>query len=309
MYSYDLFFLAKRLFLKRKKKVIIYTLNNQIFALNRKRLDVSRGTDALKANLKNEYGGKITMKKLFAVFLTVFITISLSQTFALYAQTDYSGGTASNDPIAVAFDNRDGALDKLSPQSGIESILAVQFNATAAFNGIGIHSPTWSATQGYYVDYSLYKYEYSYEESIKNAPVLTAKVESWTDGNCAQAVFDEIPAGEYLLVAAYGITDENVNVGAWYIGEQFEGQRSYIDGEIWEDTAIVTTVFYTSTPNNLYGPLSPADGVRPAPVTPADPVETGDEMSVTAACFIVMSVAAAIFLKTARDRKSLKYNI
>lgn len=144
----------------------------------------------------------------------------------------------------------------LSPLNGTGHVIALQFYATAPFDGIGFHSPTWTSTENYFVDYYLYKWTESYYDTLDGKPVVTDYYEDWKDGICVEMRFDELPDGEYLLVAQYGSNEPLDNSGVWYIGEEYPGTRSYLDDEIFYDASICTTIFYTKTPQNIYGPLS-----------------------------------------------------
>lgn len=171
---------------------------------------------------------------------------------------DYSGGIVSENRADVAF-YPELDLSLLQAQSGTGITIALQFNATAPFYGIGFHSPTWTKTEGYSVDYYIYEWKKDYYETIDGDPVIEIDTEGWKDGQCAQVVFEngqELPAGEYVLLAQYKSTIAGHNAGVYYMEKDFEWTRAYKNDEIWEGVAIITTVFYSKTPANLYGPIS-----------------------------------------------------
>ncbi len=171
---------------------------------------------------------------------------------------DYSGGIISEEGIEVPF-NSEVDLSILKAQCGTGLEIALQFCATAPFYGIGFHSPTWTKTDGYSVDYFIYEWKEDYFNTVWGDPVVEVSTEGWKDGACAKVVFEdgvELPAGEYVLLAYYRSAKALHNSGVYYLEKDFEYTRAYLDEEIWEGVSIVTTVFYSKTPANLYGPIS-----------------------------------------------------
>lgn len=171
---------------------------------------------------------------------------------------DYSGGIVSDAHVDVPLYPDLNAAD-LKAQSGTGITIGLQFYATAPFYGIGIHSPTWTATEGYSVDYVLYEWQADYYDTIGSAPVVEISTAGWRDGSCAQVIFEndlELPAGEYLLIAKYQSTMPLHNGGVYYIEQESEWTRAYKNDVLWEGVTIITTVFYSKTPANLHGPIS-----------------------------------------------------
>ena len=172
------------------------------------------------------------------------------------ANTDYSGGIVSEDPAAVQF-NPEIDLAILTPQCGTGISIALQFNATAPFSGLGFHSPTWTKTDGFSVNYYIYEWKSNYYDTVDSNPVIETSTEGWHDGACARVDFEEeLPAGEYVLMAQYQSLKPSHDAGVYYMPKEFEYTRAYKNDEIWEGVSIITTVFYTKTPTNMYGPIS-----------------------------------------------------
>ena len=172
---------------------------------------------------------------------------------------DYSGGLVSNEPMTVALYPENILEIGLQAMCGTGQSIALQFYATVPFNGIGSHSPTWTATEGFSLDYEIYAWNNNYYDTIWNDPILSITPDPWVDGQCAQVVFEpgeELPAGEYLLVAYYQSYENAKNSGVYYVEQAFPGTRAYLNDEVWDNVCIVTTLFYNTTPVNPYGPLS-----------------------------------------------------
>ena len=131
----------------------------------------------------------------------------------------------------------------------------MQFYATTDFLTIGFHSPTWTATTGYSLEYELYRWNIGYEETFEQEPVATGFFENWQDGVCVPLEANQ-GAGEYLLVARYSSAEDQHNGGVWYEDVEREDQRAYLDGAIWYDCAIRATIVYANKPKVAYGPLS-----------------------------------------------------
>lgn len=167
---------------------------------------------------------------------------------------DYSGGIVKDKASRYEFFGRKGQ----EAYCGTGHRLAVQFYATSTFNKIGFHSPTWTATTGYYVDYELYAWDKDYETTVfDNAPIAEAHYENFTDGAMCEMKVDDLPSGEYVLLALYGSTENMHNGGVWYDNDvEREDQISYLDDEVWYDRAIWLEIKYVNTPANKYGPLS-----------------------------------------------------
>ena len=169
------------------------------------------------------------------------------------AVPDYSGG--------IKRENRKTTVSLFGsgsqkPFCGTGHSIGVQFYATTEFNAVGFKSPTWKATENYYVDYALYKWDTDYYESIAGSPVAEGYFENWQDGVAVYLKFDPLPAGEYVLVALYGSNETMCNSGGWYMEAEHPSQRSYLDDEVWYDASVCCELVYIHTPNNKYGPLS-----------------------------------------------------
>ena len=169
------------------------------------------------------------------------------------AVPDYSGG--------IKRENRKTTVSLFGsgsqkPFCGTGHSIGVQFYATTEFNAVGFKSPTWRATENYYVDYALYKWDTDYYESIAGSPVAEGYFENWQDGVAVYLKFDPLPAGEYVLVALYGSNETACNSGVWYVEAEHPSQRSYLDDEVWSDASVCCELVYIHTPNNKYGPLS-----------------------------------------------------
>jgi hypothetical protein len=167
---------------------------------------------------------------------------------------DYSGGIVKENPKRYSFFGRQGT----GAFCGTGHRIAVQFYATAEFVELGFHSPTWTATSGYSVDYELYEWDKDYETTVyDHEPVLTGHFENWQDGVLVALKTDGLPAGEYVLLALYASTEDMHNGGVWHDTDvEREDQISYVDDEIWYDRAVWFEIKYAVTPKNLYGPLS-----------------------------------------------------
>jgi hypothetical protein len=167
---------------------------------------------------------------------------------------DYSGGITEGKRCTYNFWGG-GATDAYC---GTGHRLAVQFYATTDFTGVGFHSPTWTAKDGYSVDYELYVWDSDYETTVDNEPVATAIFENWQDGICVPITFEEpMPSGEYVLLAMYHSSETMHNGGVWFFPDQErEDIISYLDDDVWYDHVIRTTIYYANTPNVKYGPLS-----------------------------------------------------
>lgn len=167
---------------------------------------------------------------------------------------DYSGGITSDKQKNYSFFGRKGQ----AAYCGTGHRLAVQFHATTEFVELGFHSPTWTAKSGYYVDYELYAWDTDYETTMyEREPVATGHFEDWQDGVLVGLKVDNLPAGEYVLLALYGSTQEMCNGGVWHDTDvEREDQISYLDDDIWYDHVIWFEIKYAQTPKNLYGPLS-----------------------------------------------------
>ncbi|MBP5767219.1 MAG: hypothetical protein J6X47_09595 [Clostridia bacterium] len=144
--------------------------------------------------------------------------------------------------------------------SGTGRRFGVQFYATVEFKAIGILSPTWTATEGYSVVYSLFKWNHDYMTTIDGKVVADAVIEDFADNSVVMMTFDPLPAGEYLLIAEYDSVASTINAGVYYMPSVYVHQRSYIDDEVWEDASICCELVYVHNPNVYHGPLSNADG-------------------------------------------------
>ena len=168
-------------------------------------------------------------------------------------ETDYSGGIKAEGRKSTAALYENGAKEAYC---GTGHIIAMQFRATAAFSSVGFESPTWTAKEGYNVEYSLYKWAGDYDSTMTGKPVATAFLEDWQDGVLVPLEAESLPAGEYILAAEYGSTAAMCNSGVWFVNAECPYQRAYLDDEIWYDVSVCAKLTYVDTPNNKYGPLS-----------------------------------------------------
>ncbi len=166
---------------------------------------------------------------------------------------DYSGGIARDKATLVPLYPSTG---EKKPFCGTGHTLAVQFYATTEFTSVGFESPTWTAKDGYSVDYSLFKWNNDYYDTIYGDSLVEGSYEDWADGANVPLDCGTLPAGEYLLVAMYRSEETMKNSGVWYMDSECEKQRSYLDDEVWYDVSICFNIRYTKTPVNKYGPFS-----------------------------------------------------
>lgn len=173
---------------------------------------------------------------------------------------DYSGGIVANVPVTVPLYEENFDVNSLMAECGTGQTIGVQFHATVPFYSIGIHSPTWAKQENFSVIYELYAWKEDYFTTTGGEPVLIEELTYWVDGQCAQFVFPdnmELPAGEYLLLAMYQSHAPLHDAGVWTVpGMDFSGSRAYKNDEVWDDVTVITTLFYKTTPRNLFGPLS-----------------------------------------------------
>ena len=171
------------------------------------------------------------------------------------AAVDYSGGSVKDKPLSVAMYPSGGTKE---PFCGTGHSIAVQFYATADFSGVGFESPTWTAKDGYSLDYTLYKRDRDFPHTVAGRPVAGGSFENWADGANVPLKVDSLPAGEYVLTAEYYSSENMKNSGVWYMDSECECQRSYLDDEVWYDVSVCMNIKYLKTPANKYGPLSPS---------------------------------------------------
>lgn len=154
--------------------------------------------------------------------------------------------------VKYYFRPNDGRADhKMLSQS-----LASQFFATTTFNKIEIECPSYNDNEGTIV-MELFKWQGSYEATIdreSNPPVATKEHVDYNDNSLLALEFDELPDGEYLLYLTTPDAAKQVGVWARYDAEDLRA-RAYADDQVWENCGFGPYVYYTKTPNKLYGPI------------------------------------------------------
>lgn len=138
----------------------------------------------------------------------------------------------------------------------ISESLAAQFFATTAFSKIEVACPSYSDNEGTIV-MELFKWQGTYEATIDreaNPPVASIEHVDYTDNAMLALEFDPLPDGEYLLYLS--TPDPAKQVGVWgnYDATNLWA-RAYADDEVWEGGGFGPIIYYTKTPNNMYGPI------------------------------------------------------
>ncbi len=161
----------------------------------------------------------------------------------------YHGGIKSENPyIYEAFDiitQDSGAIQLMSSDSA-----AIQFFATTTFDMVGFICPSMGDNIGN-LTLKIYSWQGTYELTVKKEPLHTKEFVDYADNQWLDMEFEALPDGEYVLVAE----DSVQNVGVWKTNEDWEGVRTYVNGEVILG-AIKNHIRYTNTPTNLTYKLS-----------------------------------------------------
>lgn len=161
-------------------------------------------------------------------------------------------------------DPEKGIRYSFRPQKGtpthimIQQSLATQFFATTTFNKIEVECPSYNDNLGTIV-MELYKWMGSYELTLdkeSNPPVATKEFVDYTDNALLAIDFEEpLVDGEYLLYLTTPDPSEQVGVWATQDAEDLV-TRTYRDDIEFEGIGFGPIVYYTKTPNKLFGPIS-----------------------------------------------------
>ncbi len=164
----------------------------------------------------------------------------------------YAEGFASETEGIKAYfcENGEGGAGQ-QPMKNTDT-MAVQFFPTTTFEKVGVHCPTWTNLEGHILYMELYAWAGSYTATLATLPVADGEFSDWEDGTEVVLEFDPLPDGEYLLL----LMTDGVQTGVWYQPKEHPSQRAYQSDNVWDDASIRMAVYYTKTPNKLYGPLS-----------------------------------------------------
>lgn len=172
---------------------------------------------------------------------------------------DHTGGIASENPlVALLYDRANEDSSKREPYFMTDAPIAIQFYATTSFDGLNILCHSLSDSIGT-IEFTLYEWLYTYDESLKHDSVASQSFENYDDNSNLKMVLEEaLPDGEYLLVLT--TPDPSEGVGVWYSNDEpYPGQQVYFDDMYYDTTSVIFfKIYYTNTPNNVYGPLSEA---------------------------------------------------
>lgn len=139
---------------------------------------------------------------------------------------------------------------------------AIQFNALVPFNGFNYICPRMSAHDGI-IHLSLYKWNSTYNATVA-CEALATTVCDLANGTTMPFDFDEMPAGEYLLVAHDGTR----GVGFCGLIDSYAGALLYINGAP-ADGSMEGYIRFTAEAEDYFGEISmdveAAKIVRPMP--------------------------------------------
>ncbi|MBE7067008.1 MAG: hypothetical protein E7385_05590 [Ruminococcaceae bacterium] len=166
---------------------------------------------------------------------------------------DHSGGIISEDPVeALLFETGDHLAYSLTDYP-----MAIQFYATTSFDGLKLSCHNGNNNIGTVV-FSLYEWQYTYEETIEQSePIETVTFENYGDNHSLHMQFSQVREdGEYLLVVT--TPDPSEGVGVWYLPSTPHDAQHVFFEDLYNDYASVEyfILCYTKTPQNLYGPLT-----------------------------------------------------
>jgi hypothetical protein len=140
----------------------------------------------------------------------------------------------------------------------IQESLSTQFFATTTFNKLEVECPSYSDDIGTIV-MELYPWMGSYDLTLdkeNNPPIVTKEFVNYPDNALLAIELEEaLLDGEYLLHLTTPDPSEQVGVWANYDAEDLVC-RTYIDGVEKEGCGFGPIVYYTKTPNKLYGPIT-----------------------------------------------------
>lgn len=140
----------------------------------------------------------------------------------------------------------------------INESLATQFFATTTFNKLELECPSYHDNIGTIV-MELYRWMGSYDLTLdkdSNPPVVVEEFVDYPDNAILAIELDEpLVDGEYLLYLTTPDPAEQVGVWAIYEAENLH-TRTYKDNEEFEGVGFGPIIYYTKTPNKLYGPIS-----------------------------------------------------
>ena len=155
---------------------------------------------------------------------------------------------------------------------------AVQFATTAKFESLSMDCPSWSNNLGN-LTFSLYRWNTNYETTLKGSAAASHEFVNYKDNATLTFKFDEMEAGEYLLLIENTSEDPKEQVGLYADNQAFAYAKNYQDGSEVQ-TAAWLKVQYTEEVENKYGKISnPSTG------------ETGMLMGV---CVFMLAAAAAL---------------
>ena len=127
---------------------------------------------------------------------------------------------ATNVRIPLGDESTDRSAEQIDQSSG------VQFRSTVPFAGISLASASWNNTIGS-IRMSLFKWDTSYDKTLSGEPIATEDFVDFADNLTLKFLFDEVPAGEYLLYMENITGNSAEQVGYWGYAAARENVRAY----------------------------------------------------------------------------------
>ena len=125
------------------------------------------------------------------------------------------------------------------------------------FTAFGYCMPTWTKPNSYATLY-LYKWQGSYEKTVKSTPVASKVFNPLKDGQYHWVEFDPQPAGEYL----FHIADGGADVGVWTnTGPSDSKGFLYLDG-LEQRGEPELKIRFTDAPAEPFGNCEPSGDIR-----------------------------------------------
>ena len=130
-------------------------------------------------------------------------------------------------------------------------------NIGGEFTGFGFHMPTWTKPDSK-ATMAIYKWQGSYEATLKTQPIASKRYDPMTDGMCHWVEFTPQPAGEYL----FHVYDVSTDVGVWTdVSPKNPKGFSYVDG-IEQRGEPQLAIRFNEKPAEPFGPCEASAGIR-----------------------------------------------
>ena len=184
------------------------------------------------------------IKRMMACLLAL-IMLSTAFAFALPA-------SATEDVVLITEDQ----MTARTPHR-IGKTFSYRANIGGEFTGFGFHMPTWTKPDSK-ATMSIYKWQGTYESTLKTQPIASKRYDPMTDGMCHWVEFAAQPAGEYL----FHVSDVSTDVGVWTdVSPKNPKGFSYVDG-IEQRGEPQLAVRFTEKPAEPFGLCEASAGIR-----------------------------------------------